>query len=356
MKQVKKAYALNICIFCLEVLSVVWMFSGLRLPGTGDVLSSSRLGIFKYFTVDSNIFMGIVAFIVALELKKLLDGKANALSKKTYLLILMGTAGVTLTMLVTIFYLAPTIPNGWVVCFNNSNFFLHLVNPLLSIIAFVCFEKTNRLSVSDSVWGVLPMGIYAIYYVINAVTHSKDGFVLMGYDVYGFFGFGLMIGICVVVPLMFVITFVISLCLRKFNHLKGEFNENIDNEWDLFALLKSQQGELDAVLMYQKIAEKIDDQEVKDLLLATAADEGRHGAVFYNLTNVVLKPKKAKSILVPCLMVLIGKKKTFEIVASQEYAAENDYDEVVGKYPSALSVQKDEHMHGDRMMYVSKKF
>ncbi len=357
MRQLKKAYFLNLCIVCLEILSVGWMFSGLRIPGTGSgaALSASRFAILRYFTVDSNILMGIVALIMLLDLRRIIRGELDALPRRDYVLALMGTVGVTLTMLVTVFYLAPTIDNGWFVCFNNSNLFLHVINPLFSIVAFLCYERTNRLSLKDALWGLLPMCIYAVPYVTVCIINSSNGYVLPGYDIYGFFGFGLLSGF-IVFPIILIFTFGISACLFALNHLKYSFNENISNEADLQALIKSQQGELDAVLMYQRIADKIDNQEIKDKILQTAKDECRHGAVFHVLTGVSLKPRKTKAILVPCLMSIIGKRRIFKLIAGQEYAAEFKYEEIIIKYPSVVDVQKDEHMHGDRMMDISNRY
>lgn len=112
------------------------------------------------------------------------------------------------------------------------------------------------------------------------------------------------------------------------------------------------------ILYYQlfSLLHRITDPHIRELILETAKDEGRHGAVFHNLTDATLKPKKTKAIVVPCLMSILGKRKTFEIIAGQEYSAETKYDEIVGKYPTVVSVQKDEHMHGNRMMEISKKF
>ena len=60
------------------------------------------------------------------------------------------------------------------------------------------------------------------------------------------------------------------------------------------ALLKSQQGELDAVLMYQALAIAAKDPKDTEVFRTLAAEEGRHAAVFYALTNRKLKPKRRK--------------------------------------------------------------
>lgn len=79
-----------------------------------------------------------------------------------------------------------------------------------------------------------------------------------------------------------------------------------DNDRDI--LLKSQQGELDAVLMYQALAEVVKDTKDADTFRKLAAEEGHHAAVFHGLTNENLKPKKTLAILMPILYKIIGKK------------------------------------------------
>ena len=123
----------------------------------------------------------------------------------------------------------------------------------------------------------------------------------------------------------------------------------------LKALLGAQQGELDAVLMYQKIAAKIKDPEIKAVLLENAKDEGRHAGVFHNLTNQVLKPKSTTANLVIFLMAILGKKNTFKIVSKFEYKAKDSYAPLIPQFPEIESVANDEAKHGDHMLELSKK-
>ncbi len=354
MKNLKRAYKMNICIFLLELFSVLWMFSGLRLPGTGDALTAERMAMFKFFTIDSNILMGIISLIVAIQQKRVLSEKVKELHKGYTVLALMGTVGVTLTMIVTVFYLAPTFENGWFVCFNNSNFFLHLINPLASILAFTMFEKSTKLKFKDTLWGLLPLCLYAIFYVSNAAVHSENGIVNPGYDFYGFFIFGLKSGF-IVLPLIILITFGLSVCLYRLNHIKYQRNALVATDEAFIDILQSQQGEIDAVLMYQQLARRCEDAEIKELLLQTASDEGGHGSVFHKLSGIELKPKKTKARLVPFLGKIIGAPKLYRIIAKQEYAAENGYEFLAKHYESVRDVQKEEKIHGDRMTKISDK-
>lgn len=217
MNNYKRAFVANIIIFILEVFANIWMMTGVSLKGATGTLSAARLAMFKFFTVDSNVLLGIVALLVAVEEYRVMKGKKEELSSKSYILKLVGTVGVTLTMLVTVFFLAPTMGMG---VFYNSNLFLHVINPLLSIVTFVFFEKSLKIGFVHTFTGIIPMVIYACYYVTVTLMHAPGGVIAKGYDWYGFFAFGLKSGV-IVVPLLVVITYIISLVLWKWNRRKA---------------------------------------------------------------------------------------------------------------------------------------
>lgn len=214
MKKMKVAFGLNVLIFMLELFAVIWMMSGKG----GGILSGSRLSALKYFTVDSNILLGITAIIAAIDEKRVLDGKKSGVSTSTLIAKLVGTVGVTLTMIVTVFYLVPITAAAYGVfaLFTYSNFFLHLLNPILAIITFLFFEQTDSIAFRHTFTGIIPMLIYAVYYVSVALAHSSDGRVLKGYDWYGFFAFGTESAV-IIVPILILLTYGISFLLWKLN-------------------------------------------------------------------------------------------------------------------------------------------
>ncbi len=120
-------------------------------------------------------------------------------------------------------------------------------------------------------------------------------------------------------------------------------------------LLKSQQGELDAVLMYEALAEVVKDKTDADAFRQLAAEEGHHAAVFKKLTGQVLKPKKTKAVLLPLLYRVLGKKRLYPLIAKGEYDAEKNYEPVVAKYPEVESVKNDERRHGDTVINLLKE-
>ena len=57
-------------------------------------------------------------------------------------------------------------------------------------------------------------------------------------------------------------------------------------------LLRSQQGELDAVLMYQRLAKVVKMDKEREAFLQLAKEEGRHASVFHAYTQKALNPRK----------------------------------------------------------------
>lgn len=219
MKRFRIAYILNLCLALLEVLAPIWMSSGL----VGGVLTTSGAEMFKFFTIDSNVLMGIIALFTALQLRQVIRGQREDLSTACYVWYLAGTVGVTLTMLVTVFFLEPTMAPqfGLFALFAGSNFLLHLFNPLLAIVAFTVYEKTRKIPFRHTLTGIVPMVLYAVFYVANCMCHAVNGMVDIAYDWYGFLAGGVKT-VWIVIPVIFLFTWLISVALWRLNRRKTE--------------------------------------------------------------------------------------------------------------------------------------
>jgi len=112
------------------------------------------------------------------------------------------------------------------------------------------------------------------------------------------------------------------------------------------ALLYAQQGEVDALLMYNKLVEVVSPADAV-VFKQLAAEEGRHASVFHNYTKTVLKPKKAKSVLIPLLYKTIGREKTYKLISEGEYSAAEKYKTLVCTFADVSGVMADEARHGD---------
>ena len=112
-------------------------------------------------------------------------------------------------------------------------------------------------------------------------------------------------------------------------------------------LLRSQQGELDAVLMYQRLAKVVKTDKEREAFLQLAKEEGRHASVFHAYTKKALKPKRGKALIMPILYYLLGRKRLYRLIADGEYKAAVGYEHLIADFPEVGSVKNDEKRHGD---------
>lgn len=209
MKKIKVSLILNIIIVLLVIFATIFMFTGFKFMPGGSLLEVSKVEMFKFFTVDSNILMGIVSLIFIIYEKKLLKNKIKEIPKKVYILKLIATSGITLTFITTSFFLAPSY--GFYAMFNNSNLLFHLVVPVLSIITYIFFEKHDN-KYKYAILGIIPMFLYSIFYTTNILIHLNNGGLTFKYDFYGFLQ-GNLNNIYIVIPVIYLISYVISVLL-----------------------------------------------------------------------------------------------------------------------------------------------
>ena len=223
-KKVLISLILNIIIIVFTLAATIIMFTGFKfMKGPEIVLESTKLGMFRFFTVDSNLSMGIVALLFAIEEVKLLQGKIKEIARVFYLLKIMTTTAVALTFVIVFTYLGNIVEYGIASMLMNSNLFFHLLIPVLSIVTFTIFESNNKLCFKDSFYGLLPTVLYSIYYLLNVLIHTRNGIVPVEYDWYWFVQNGVWTTL-IVMPLILFITWLISVGLWKINNyfsLKG---------------------------------------------------------------------------------------------------------------------------------------
>lgn len=112
-------------------------------------------------------------------------------------------------------------------------------------------------------------------------------------------------------------------------------------------LLRSQQGETNAVLMYKRLAQVVKTEREREAFLQLAREEGRHASVFHAYTKQTLKPQKTMSVILPLLYRLLGKRWLYRLIAKGEYDAAVGYEHLIADFPEVESVKNDEQRHGD---------
>ena len=209
---------LNILIFVMVTLGTIFMFIGFKFMSNEQVLSVSGLSFFRYYTVDSNIFVGFASLMLIICESLLLSKKIKEIPKFVYVFKYIGTVAVVLTFLVTLFYLVPSYGDKFLYLYQNSNLFFHLLVPILSFISF-SFLETVELEFKYTLYGISTMVVYGIYYSINVLMHQENGKVSLEYDWYGFVKNGTSFMI-IVFAIMIVVTYLASLVIYKINKPK----------------------------------------------------------------------------------------------------------------------------------------
>ena len=130
--------------------------------------------------------------------------------------------------------------------------------------------------------------------------------------------------------------------------MKNKIDIEIINE-DKKQLMKAQQGELDAVIIYHKLAEVINNTDNKKVFLKIAADEGKHASILKKYTGEKLRPKKFKSLIIFSIYKIFGVKVTLNILIKGELKAAREYERFTLKFPKIQQILKDEELHGELM-------
>ena len=112
------------------------------------------------------------------------------------------------------------------------------------------------------------------------------------------------------------------------------------------ALIGFQQAELDAVLLYQGLAELMKTEEERTLMLKIAADEGRHAGILKQYTDEKLTPNPKLGKTVAALYRVMGKKTLFALMSKFEINSAGTYEPYFEKYPAIAGIAADEIRHG----------
>lgn len=213
MKKIKISLIINIIITILVILASIFMFTGIKFMPGNTLLEVSKISMLKFYTVDSNILIGISSLIFIIYEFKLLKQKIKEIPNKIYIFKFISTSAITLTFLITAIFLAPQY--GFYAMYNNNNLFFHLIIPLLSIITYIRYEH-HLNKYSYALYGIIPMFIYSIYYSSRVLIHLNDGGLTFKYDFYGFLQ-GNLNNIYIVIPVIYLVSYIIALFLIFFN-------------------------------------------------------------------------------------------------------------------------------------------
>lgn len=121
------------------------------------------MGLFKWYTVDSNVLQLVVSILVVCYYMK-----GKELPGNVTLLHFISAVGLSITFLIAAFVLAP---EGGIRYYFIENVapINHLIGPALSIISLLFLEKTKKQPLHIMIW---PMAATLIYGVICLVLNA----------------------------------------------------------------------------------------------------------------------------------------------------------------------------------------
>ena len=203
------SFAINILVFLLFVAGTIIMFT----VGSG-ALTSKGFTVFKYFTFQSNIFMGAVAFIYGyyqwLILRKKIDKIPHVLGVFNHI----AVTAVGLTFIIVILVLGPGY--GYDKMYNNANLFFHALVPILAIVNYLFFEKETKIRFKETLYAMIPCTLYGIVYFIVVVSQNAYGNLAI--DFYNFGKDGPFIGALYFLAII-AISYIFGLFLYFINQL-----------------------------------------------------------------------------------------------------------------------------------------
>ena len=128
-------FILNLIIVIFAVIGIILMLTSEAEEGA---LQSSGLENFKFYTVLTNVFCGIVAlvYLVALCAKKA--------AAKLAALKLAAVCGVAITFAVVAFMFGPLY--GFLQFYKRGNLFFHLLLPVTAMIEFIIVKRRKKKS------------------------------------------------------------------------------------------------------------------------------------------------------------------------------------------------------------------
>lgn len=198
------SFILNLAVLVLVIYSVAKFFFA---SGDGNMEETGAV-CFRYFTIDSNILAAIAsALLLPYEFKRAV-GNSEKIPTALSILKLAGTVAVTITFVVVMVFLGPTI--GYGKMFEGANIFLHALCPIFAIVSFIFFDGGNEISRKQGLPALLPVVIYGLLYFVMVIiiTESNGGWKdFYGFNMGGFWP--------VSIAAMFLVNVLFVMLLRK---------------------------------------------------------------------------------------------------------------------------------------------
>lgn len=174
---------LNIILVIFTVIGIILMLTGKPEEGA---LQSTGIENFKFYTVLTNVFCGIIAAVhlIFLLLKKDTD--------KIRVLKLAAVCGVAITFAVVAFMFGPLY--GFPQFYKRGNLFFHLLEPVVAMVEFILIRR-KKIPFKYTIIAAVPTLLYGIGYMTNILINGIGGPWPYTNDFYAFLSWEWPVGI-----------------------------------------------------------------------------------------------------------------------------------------------------------------
>ena len=171
----------------IVLLVLTGVFFSLFVHDNKALLTTSGLKNFKYYTVLSNVFAGIVSLISLIVSNE---------KKKNMITVLRLTAAsmVTITFLTIALFLGPLY--GMARMYRNANFFFHLVVPVITVINYLCIADNVAVKLKATFMSAALTFLYGFVYLMNCIINGIGEWPDTN-DWYGFLNWGYPVGLLI---------------------------------------------------------------------------------------------------------------------------------------------------------------
>ena len=191
-----------------------------------------------YFTVLSNIFLGLCSVLIIIFLLKNIRTYVrpagaypvqNGSSGEDpdwkfpfwlYMVIMMAVVSIIVTFVSATFYMGPgqgMFGRTYFYIFSGSNFFFHLLNPLIGCAMFIWLIPHHNYSLPECLLGIIPSLIYAVFYTIAVLLNkSLPDFYFITYG-------GLYMPSPITMVMPFAMCYAMTVMITRFHNHAGHF-------------------------------------------------------------------------------------------------------------------------------------
>ena len=185
-------------MYLLKAITKILIKAALIIIGVLGIvltaLSTAFMGgasVFFFFTVQSNIFIMLMALIFLINEVVVLITNKGFINQTLLHIKYVATIAITITFIVFFTMLAPLMGVDYLLSFNN--FSLHAIVPILAIVDFFLFDKDIKLTYKSSLLATISPICYVIFVYIGAIFKLKYSenlyypYFFLNIDTNGFF-------------------------------------------------------------------------------------------------------------------------------------------------------------------------